>query len=525
MLIGLLSLLTRQLSFSAQVTAFTYQGWLNNAVGPVTGYYDFTFGLYMTNAGSSPATPILTNLNVGVVNGLFTTVLDFGAIFNGSSYWLESAVRKAGDTNGFITLSPRQAVECSPNAIYALSAASVSGVLSTTNLPTTVAFLNSSPVFTGMVSANGFSGNGSGLTNLLASSLTEGKVADAVLSGNVALLNGAQAFSGTNTFVNAINALASTNAISIYHPNASWYYSFGNGGWFAENSVAYARPSHSGRFAFDIIPRGGPSSTWIDICDTDVTSNYATNGEWLHLSKEASSFCSISSAAVGAGMVRPLVLQETGGIVGLGTTAPEVPFHVNGQDYAVPVHITSSIAPGILFDNQLDQRSSTAFGFIGVSTSPGQFLDLDTANDLCLAASSRLVLGTGTGIDSAGTTEVILSQNELIITNVPAYIETNLAPFTIDTTDIFINQIYTNDNRRLSLVASIGLGPGAAAGLYISKDSTYNWVTRIPVASSAPAGSTNVLSGWIQPSAVYCITNISSMGASVVSGSCQRVCQ
>lgn len=398
------------------------------------------------------------------------------------------------------------------------------GTLADARLSANVALLNSSPSFTGTVSAVALRGDGSGITNLNASRVTTGTVPDTVLSTNVALLNATQTFTGLNTFKSRLHATASTAAVSIAHPNGTWYYSLGNGGWF-ENSVAYVQPSVSGRFAFDVMPKGSAASTWIDVCDTDVTLNNAVNGEWLHLGKEASSYASVSSFANGTGQIRPLVLQEDGGIVGIATTSPEVALHVNGQSTAIPVHITSSTSPGILFDNALIAQNSTAYGSIGVATGSGQFLSLSGLGDLCVAGASRVVLGTGVGTSTAGLAQFLLSSNKLVITNVSIYVETNVAPFTIDTTDLVVNKFYTNSNRRLNVTASIGLDAGSVAALYIGRDSGGNWASKIPVSTSAPQGATNVIAGWVQPLAIYCITNLSSSTVGVVSGSCQRVWQ
>src|ERR1700749_926792 len=81
----------------AQGTAFTYQGWLNTAGNPAAGNYDLTFALFnnaSTNTGQVGTT--LTNLGVGVTNGLFTVTLDFGASFPGANRWLAIGVRTNG---------------------------------------------------------------------------------------------------------------------------------------------------------------------------------------------------------------------------------------------------------------------------------------------------------------------------------------------------------------------------------------------------------------------------------------------
>src|SRR5437899_4756682 len=84
----LLGIFNLQLSTAfAEVTAFTYQGRLNDSVGPANGHYDFTFAIYDLPTGNG-LFAIQTNLNTLVSNGLFTVTLDFGpvvseAIFSG----------------------------------------------------------------------------------------------------------------------------------------------------------------------------------------------------------------------------------------------------------------------------------------------------------------------------------------------------------------------------------------------------------------------------------------------------------
>ena len=70
----------------------------------------------------------------------------------------------------------------------------------------------------GTVTATGFAGNGSGLTNLDAADLT-GTVADARLSSNVALLNANQAFTGTNGFSRNVGIGTSAPAYPLTFAN------------------------------------------------------------------------------------------------------------------------------------------------------------------------------------------------------------------------------------------------------------------------------------------------------------------
>lgn len=109
-----------------QGTAFSYQGRLNDGANPANGNYDFEFILFDTNQFGFPAAPILTNTNVSVVNGLFTTTLDFGAgVFSGTNFWLGISVRTNGGGT-FTDLSPRQPVTPTP---YAITAENLAGVL------------------------------------------------------------------------------------------------------------------------------------------------------------------------------------------------------------------------------------------------------------------------------------------------------------------------------------------------------------------------------------------------------------
>jgi hypothetical protein len=103
----------------AQGTAFTYQGQLNSGGSPANGNYDFTFALFNTNHTSGGQVGgTLTNLDVGVTNGLFLTALDFGDVFTGSATWLAIGVRSNGG-NSFTALNPLQEITPTPYAIYA----------------------------------------------------------------------------------------------------------------------------------------------------------------------------------------------------------------------------------------------------------------------------------------------------------------------------------------------------------------------------------------------------------------------
>jgi trimeric autotransporter adhesin len=118
-----------QLSTSyAQGTAFTYQGRLNNNGILANGNYDVTFALFNTNVPGGAIFGPVTNNAVAVTDGLFTTMIDFGAgVFTGTNYVLEIGVRTNGSAAPFSTLTPRQTLSPVPYALYAMTPAGPAG--------------------------------------------------------------------------------------------------------------------------------------------------------------------------------------------------------------------------------------------------------------------------------------------------------------------------------------------------------------------------------------------------------------
>ncbi len=163
------------LSAAAQPNSFTYQGRLDDASGPANGLFDFQFALYPASFGTNnQVDTTITQQFLPVSNGLFTVQLTFpmAGNFDGSDRWLEIAVRPAGLATNYVTLAPRQQITSAPYALTAqrvtgsVTAGQLTGVLGGTNLGGTysgaVAFTNT---------ANTFTGNGGGLTNVNAATL------------------------------------------------------------------------------------------------------------------------------------------------------------------------------------------------------------------------------------------------------------------------------------------------------------------------------------------------------------------
>src|SRR5947207_12967504 len=110
-------------------TAFTYQGQLKQNNAPANGLFSFTFKLFDAPSGGSQIGGAI-NQSIAVTNGLFTTLLDFGAsTFNGDARWLSIAIGADPE------LTPRQAVTAAPYALCALQAGSA--LMANSALPAT----------------------------------------------------------------------------------------------------------------------------------------------------------------------------------------------------------------------------------------------------------------------------------------------------------------------------------------------------------------------------------------------------
>ena len=112
LLLALAALPTRA---AAVGTAFTYQGRLDENDVPASTTCDFAFLLWDAAVGGSVVS-IVNSLDVPIEDGLFTTTLDFGAVFNGNPRWLEIQLICDGETQPTV-LSPRQPINSVPYAV------------------------------------------------------------------------------------------------------------------------------------------------------------------------------------------------------------------------------------------------------------------------------------------------------------------------------------------------------------------------------------------------------------------------
>jgi hypothetical protein len=208
----LLALLAGIHQAAAQGSAFTYQGWLNSSGSPATGSYDLAFTLYTTNVTGSVLAGPVTNTAVAVTNGLFTTLVDFGNAYTGTSNWLEIAV-STNAANSFTTLAPRQQLTPVP---YAITAANLSGTIPLSQLPGSIITNNAS----GVNVAGTFAGNGSGLTNV------PGAVPWQVVSGTNQTASANAAYLLTNNSPDTLTLPSSANVGDIVRVSG-----VGTNGW------------------------------------------------------------------------------------------------------------------------------------------------------------------------------------------------------------------------------------------------------------------------------------------------------
>ncbi len=246
-------------------TAFTYQGRLMDGGNAANGVYELRLGLFNDFAVGDQMGNLVTNRNIAVSNGLFTTAVDFGAgIFDGTASWLEMGVRTNGSLADFGTLSPRQSLTPSPYALYATKAgAAAVAALADAVVPNSVtgdgiqnSTLTAAKIANGQVvkTLNGLTDNvtlsaGTGLTlsgttfsiafggtgiaataahsdhshdaayaplvhTHSAADITSGTLSEARLSANVARLSANQTFVGSNIFSGVVCLTNTANKLA-----------------------------------------------------------------------------------------------------------------------------------------------------------------------------------------------------------------------------------------------------------------------------------------------------------------------
>ncbi len=204
--------------------SFTYQGQLNDADGPATGDFDFSFRLFKTATTGGFAYGPITNVGVSVVDGQFTTSLDFGTnVFDGTAYWLRIDVRPSATNNAasFVTLLPRQKLTATPYALYAPQAGFTDNAASAGFA--SIAALATNATIAGGVSSNSITGAGIANATITAGKIAASEVVKSFngLQDEVSLLAGANITLTTNTGARRLTVSAGPfsvrNETNIYY--------------------------------------------------------------------------------------------------------------------------------------------------------------------------------------------------------------------------------------------------------------------------------------------------------------------
>lgn len=111
------------LNIQAQITAFNFQGRLNDGANPANGRYDLQFKLFDAISGGNQVFATVDRPNLMLVNGVFSTTLDFGvSAFDTGTRFVEISVRPNGSPNEYVILGGRQQILSVPFAVRAATA-------------------------------------------------------------------------------------------------------------------------------------------------------------------------------------------------------------------------------------------------------------------------------------------------------------------------------------------------------------------------------------------------------------------
>jgi hypothetical protein len=391
---------------AAQGTAFTYQGRLNNAGGAANGTYDLTFKLWNASSGGSQVGSTLTVSGVAVTNGLFTEILDFGGVFNGSPYWLELGVRTNGAPS-FSTLAPRQELTPTPYAVTAenvdglVSAAQLSGTLPSTVLSGTYGdplnLSNPGNTFDGS-----FVGSGTGLTGVALLAGGNTFTGNQTIDGMLKISDGADSttpytdviigpggyFPGEEHSINFNDSSSPIGSLILGYNGTDGYFSFGN---------LYHSTYQTGTEVFTVFGNGNvnvdPQNLNAGVInngnpDSSGLTFGATSGEGI-ASQRTAGIDQYSLDFYTSYANRMTILQS--GFIGINTTNPLGQLDVESANYnGIYINETNVNGNGIF---AYANNGTSAYGVEGYSP-PGYGVVAVSITGTGLSATSS----SGTGI-------------------------------------------------------------------------------------------------------------------------------
>ena len=362
-------------------TAFTYQGRLETASGPVSGTCDLVFRLYGSAAGTDQIGAELTRGAVAVADGYLTVNdLDFGAgAFGASERWLEIQVRCPAGSGAYATLSPRQRLTPAPQALFARTANLVAY-----NPLDTAAIVKLDWLRIGTVDwpRIRYGGEGSGATNgfLIQGQGDTTKLA-VLHNGNVGI--------GTASPTARLHVVADDNRWAMYL----------SGGPVFSNATLVSKwnlnPADNGSARMPIISANWDTSSGLGFLHG---SNMHSPVIWMYSYSGNNAFTVAKKGYAGTGSdvtdiedwLTPLFQVRVNGRVGIGTVDPQAKLDVAGTTR------TDTL--------QIDAGSDLAepFGVAGAeNVAPGMVMAIDPENAgqlrIAVGAYDRTVAGCVSG--------------------------------------------------------------------------------------------------------------------------------
>lgn len=380
----------------AQGTAFTYQGRLQSGTNVANGKYDVAFSLFTASSGGVASAGPVTNAAVGVTNGLFSTVVNFGNVFTGGSNWLEIAV-STNAANAFSILAPRQQLTPVPYAIYAAAAnaTNLAGTINTANLPYGLGGVANT--FTPGVAATIAGGNNNTASGVQA---TVGGGVLNVATGFRSTVPGglANTASGDYSFAAGNDAQATNTGAFVWADSQNGFFRSTNNDSFnirAQGGAYFM--TGSGGVTVNGLANGVGGGSSIDPSVFVHVNNSATDGNGSSPDYAGIGFGNNSTrqAIVGGTFGADYLDFYTGGLL----TSPKMRIDFNGS---VGIGVT---APSAALT--IGTSAAVQFELLKPGKNPGYQFNVDTAGfNICERniACGRFFIANGTGNIGIGTT-------------------------------------------------------------------------------------------------------------------------
>jgi len=311
---ALCSLFTAVNPVSAQGTAFTYQGRLNDGTNPANGTYDLRFALFDASSGGAQVGSAITNSALAISGGIYTVTLDYGAgVFTGAGRWLEMSVRTNGG-GAFTTLIPRNAITPTPYAIYSANAATAT----TAGSATSASSATSAGSFTGSLAGD--------VTG------TQGATVVGSVGGQSAanVANAASAASAA-TSANTVNTIVKRDASGSFNAGKITGTNFTGNGVGLTNLTATSAGSFTGSLAGDVT--GTQGATVVGSVGGQSAANVASGA-------------SAANAATSANTANTIVKRDASGSFSAdGITGTNFTGNGAGLTNLTAANLTGAIAP------------------------------------------------------------------------------------------------------------------------------------------------------------------------------------